>query len=103
MEFKIFLEPIKKNRQQDLDARLAQMQAKKAACAGSKAPASEAAAPAPVAPPKRNSRLVTQSGPSKASENVIKSAPAPGESAELAETVSPPPPARKSYRKIKKT
>lgn len=29
MEFKIFLEPIKKNRQQDLDARLAQMQAKK--------------------------------------------------------------------------
>lgn len=96
-------EPIKKNRQQDLDARLAQMQAKKAASAGSKAPASEAAAPAPVAPPKRNSRLVTQSGPSKASENVIKSAPAPGESADLAETVSPPPPARKSYRKIKKT
>ena len=68
-----------------------------AASAGSKAPASEAAAPAPVAPPKRNSRLVTQS------ENVIKSAPAPGESAQLAETVSPPPPARKSYRKIKKT
>ena len=121
-----FLEPVKKTRQQDLDARLAQLQAKKgnfinflmlnsvnsfspilmilrftAAAATSKPTVSEPA-PAPVAPPKRNSRLMTPSEPGRArpgsgrSSEVIKPQPDSG-------TVSPPAPARKTNRKTQKT
>lgn len=94
-------EPVKKTRQQDLDARLAQLQAKKAAAATSKPTMSEPA-PAPVAPPKRNSRLMTPSEPGRArpgsgkSSEVIKPPPDSG-------TVSPPAPARKTNRKTQKT
>lgn len=94
-------EPVKKTRQQDLDARLAQLQAKKAAAATSKPTVSEPA-PAPVAPPKRNSRLMTPSEPGRArpgsgrSSEVIKPQPDSG-------TVSPPAPARKTNRKTQKT
>lgn len=77
----------KKTRQQDLDARLAQLHAKKAAAATLKPSVSEPA-PAPVAPPKRNSRLMTPSAPGRAR-------PGPGRSSE----VSPPAPTRKTNRK----
>jgi len=79
----------KKTRQQDLDARLAQLQAKKAASATLKSAVPEPA-PAPVAPPKRNSKLMTPSAPGRARSGA-------GGSSEV--TVSPPAPARKTNRK----
>jgi len=81
-------ELLKKTRQHDLDARLSQLQAKKGAAATSKPTVSEPA-PAPVAPPKRNNRLMTPSAPGRSSE-VFKPPPV---------IVSPPAPARKTNRK----
>ena len=65
--------------------------------------------PAPVAPPKRNSRLLTQTEAGRASGNAARQGPASGRSPEVikqspdSEAVSPPPPARKVHRKIQKT
>jgi len=101
-------EPVKRTRQQDLDARLAQLQAKKAANAPLK-PAVTEPAPAPVAPPKRNSRLLTQTESGRASGNAARPGPASGRSPEVlkqspdSEAVSPPAPARKVHRKTQKT
>ena len=52
---------------------------------------------APVAPPKRNSRVLS---PTKSS--VTGNASSGNSSETKAETVSPPPPVRKTYKKIKK-
>lgn len=86
---------LKKTRQQDLDARIAQLQAKKASATTSKPIVSEPA-PAPVAPPKRNSRLMTPSAPGRAR-------PGSGRSSEVLKSppmiLSPPAPSRKTNKK----